>query len=143
MNRPRLGNPPRRKRRQPPRRGVTVICVVTCLAIATLMLGGMVKSVLLTKRHVRTQRHLRQTQWLVQAGAERAAFRLTNDSGYSGEQWSLDADAITGTDPGVVDIAVSRESSNQARVRVVAEYPSDSTASIRRTREFLVDLSQE
>ena len=120
-----------------------MICVVTCLALATLMLGGMLKSVLLSRRQVRTEAHLRQAQWLVQAGAERAAFRLTNDDEYTGEQWTLEADAIVGTDPGMVEIEVRRESTQRASVRVVAEYPTGGDASIRRTREFLVDLPQK
>lgn len=120
-----------------------LICVVACLAVATLLLAGMLKRTLLTKQQIRTERHLRQAEWLVQAGAERAAFRLANDAEYTGELWSLAADAIVGADPGVVSISASRDSTDRASVRVVAEYPSGRIASIRRTREFLIDLSQD
>ena len=120
-----------------------MICVVACLAVVTLVLGGMLKATLLTMRQVRTERHLRQTEWLVQAGAERAAFRLASDGQYSGEEWSLSADEIVGSDPGLVTISVSRDSPDRASVRVVAEFPSGNDASIRRTREFLISLSQD
>ncbi len=129
-------------RDQRPKRGAVLICVVACMAVATLLLGGMLKSTLLTKRQIRVERHLRQAEWLVQAGAERAAFRLARDGEYEGEQWSLAADAIVGTDPGSVSISVSQESTDQASVRVVAEYPAGSVASIRRSREFFIDRSQ-
>ena len=124
-------------------RGVVLICVVACLAIATLLLAAMVKRTLLTKRQIRTERHVRQAEWLVQAGAERAAFRLASDDEYTGESWWLAADAIVGTDPGIVSISASRKSTDRASVRVVAEYPSGRAASIRRTREFLIDLDQD
>ena len=103
----------------------------------------MLKRTLLTKRQMRTEKHLRQTEWLVQAGAERAADRLANDVKYNGERWPLAADAIVGTAPGLVSISVRRDSMDRASVRVVAEYPSGGATSIRRTREFLVDLPQE
>lgn len=96
----------------------------------------------MTMRQVRTERHLRQTEWLVQAGAERAAFRLASDVEYAGEVWSLAADQIDGTNPGVVNISVRRDSTDRASVRVVAEFPADRVASIRRTRDFLIDLPQ-
>ena len=119
-----------------------LICVVFCLAVATLLLAGMLKTTLLTSRQIRTERQVRQTESLVQSGAERAAFRLARDSEYTSEVWSLAAEEIVGTDPGVVSISVRRDSMDRARVRVVAEYPSDTVASIRRTREFLIDLPQ-
>ena len=124
------------------KRGAVLVCVVVCLAVATLLLAGMLQRTLLTKRQIRTERHLRQAEWLVQAGAERAAFRLASDEEYTGELWSLAADAIVGTDSGVVSISVNGDSTDRASVRVVAEYPSGSVASIRRTREFLIDLNQ-
>ena len=107
------------------------------------MIGGMLKRTLLTRRQIRTESHLRQTEWLVQAGAERAAFRLANEAQYDGERWPLAADAIVGTAPGVVSISIQRDSPDRASVRVVAEYPSGEDTSIRRTREFLVDLPQQ
>ena len=129
--------------RRSKRPGVALVCVVACLAAVTLLLGGMLKATVLTSRQVRVERQLRQTEWLVQAGAERAAFRLANDAGYTGEEWKLAADEIAGTDSGVVTISVQRDSTDQATVQVVAEYPSDSTAAIRRTRDFLFSLRQD
>jgi hypothetical protein len=108
-----------------------------------LILAGMLKTTLLTSRQIRTEWQARQAECLVQAGADRAAFRLASDSEYSSEVWSLAAEEIAGTAPGVVSITVRRDSTDRARVRVVAEYPSGEVASIRRTREFLIDLPEE
>jgi hypothetical protein len=129
--------------RQPRKRGAVLICVVVCLAIAALLIAAMLQSTLLTRRRIRTEKHLRQAEWLVQAGAERAAFRLANEVEYRGEQWPLAAETIVGTHPGLVSISVRRDSTERASVRVVAEYPSGGATSIRRTREFLIDLPQE
>ena len=131
-----------KSQRHPRKRGAVLVCVIACLAVAALLLAGMLKRTLLTMRQIRTERHVRQTEWLVQAGAERAAFRLASDEEYTGELWSLAADAIVGTDPGVVSISVNGDSTDRASVQVVTEYPSGSAASIRRTREFLIDLNQ-
>ncbi len=122
-------------------RGAVLICVIVCLAVATLLLATMLKRTLQVRRQLRTERNARQTEWLAQAGAERAAFRLS-DPDYEGERWMLPADAIVGSDPGVVSISVGRNSADQASVEVVAEYPSESVFSIRRTRKFLIDLPQ-
>ena len=142
MSRQRSHTQRHKTQNQRPKRGVVLVCVVACLAVATLILGGMLKSTLMTRRQIRTERHLRQAEWLVQAGAERATFRLVSDVEYEGELWSLAADAIVGTDPGVVNISVSHESTDRASVRVVAEYPAGRVASIRRSREFLINLPQ-
>lgn len=143
MNRQRQIMRLQRTRRLERKGGVALICVVACLAVATILAGAMLKSTLLTRKQIRKERQLRQAQWLVQAGAERAAFRLANDVEYTGEQWSLAADAIVGTDPGLVTISVMRPSKDRASVRVVAEYPAGEATSIRRTKEFLIDLTNE
>ena len=137
------GYRPPESRQARSKRGVVLICVIACLTIVTLMLGGMLKRTLLTKRQSRAERNLRQTQWLVQAGAERAAFRLRDDAQYEGERWSLPPEAIVGSHPGVVNITVDQQTDKRANVLVVAEYPAGSETSVRRTREFHVDLSQQ
>jgi hypothetical protein len=143
MKRRRLGRRRHKQRQQRRKRGVVLVCVVVCLAVATLLIGAMLKRTLLTRRQIRTEKHLRQADWLMQAGAERAAYRLAKDVEYNGEQWSLKADTIAGRKPGLVNISVRRESPDRASVRVVAEYPSGEAKSIRRTREYLVDLPRE
>ena len=142
MSHPRLCTRRSKAKRQPQKKGVVLVCVIVCLAVVALILAGMLKRTLLTRQQIRTERNARQTQWLVQAGAERAAFFLARDSKYKGEQWSLPADAIAGTEPGAVSISVSRDATDRANVQIVAEYPSGNVFAIRRTREFLIDLSQ-
>ena len=139
--------------RQRKPQGVALICVIVCLAVITMLIAGMFKRTLLTRRQLRTERNLRQAQWLAQAGAERAAFRLANDAEYSGEVWALAAESIVGSDPGVVSISVNHDATgydapdhdamDRVTVQVTADYPSGNVASVRRTREFLIDLPKQ
>lgn len=142
MRNPRSGMPVSESHRRSRKRGAVLVCVIACLAVAMLLLAGMLKRTLLTMRQIRTERQLRQTEWLVQAGVERAAFRLASDVEYTGEAWSLSAEEIVGTDPGRVNISVRRDSTDRASVQVVAEFPSGRVTSIRRTRAFLIDLAK-
>ena len=119
------------------RRGVVLICVVVCLSVVTMMLGAMLKTTLLTQRQLRVERNLRQAEWLLQAGLERAAFRLAQEPDYQGETWQLDAAQIVGPDAGQVTIEVTREFPDDiATVRVVAQYPLDSPYAIQRSHTF-------
>jgi len=125
--------------------GAVLICVIVCMAVATLLLAGMLRQTLSARRQIRTERQSRQTDWLVQAGAERAAFQLANDPEYTGEVWSLSADRMGGSDPAAVTISVAKadsKDSSRASIKIVAQYPSDRVTSIRRTHEFLIDLPQ-
>ena len=125
------------------RRGAVLVCVLVCLTITTLLLIALLKQTLHARRQLRIERNARQTEWLVQAGVERAAFRLAESAEYNGEQWELAADAIVGAAPGTVEISVNREQPGKVRVQIVAEYPAQSEFSIRRTREFLINLPKK
>jgi hypothetical protein len=128
------------RRRRQSRAGIVMICVVVCMAIATSLLGGMLKSTLMSRQQLRSEQHLRQSNWLVEAGAQRAAFRLSRDPDYAGETWSLSAESITGSHPGSVTISVSREA-EPALVRITAEYPAESVRSVRRSRDFFMNTT--
>lgn len=120
------------------RSGTVLVAALVCLLIVMTMLGSMLQGTLRARRQLHTQRDRRQAELLLQAGADRAAFRLSSESNYRGETWTLPADTIVGTGDGQVTVAASRESDEQPwQVRVVAEYPLGSESSIRRSRTFL------
>jgi hypothetical protein len=103
------------------------------------ILGGMLQGTLRARRHLRTERDLRQTELLLQAGADRAAFRLLSEPDYRGEVWKLPAEAIVGRRRGEITIEASRDSLEQTwQVRVMAEYGPHNHSSIRRSHTFLV-----
>jgi hypothetical protein len=121
---------------------------LVCLLIVMGMLAGMLKGALRERRQMRQERDLRQTELLVEAGANRAAFRLAADDSYAGETWNVPTGEIIGLGAGQVVIEVARKETDEDetddnddgpwQVRVVAEYPLGGESSIRRTRSFAI-----
>ena len=114
-----------------------LVVALVCLLIVMSLLGGMLKGALRERRQLRQQRDLRQAELLLEAGADRAAFRLAADADYAGETWSVPAEEIIGLGAGQVEIETVRDASDGPfQVRVVAEYPLGGESSIRRTRHI-------
>jgi hypothetical protein len=103
-----------------------------------MMLGGMLLAAVRSTRQLRRERDLRQCEHLLQAGIDRAAQRLTSDSAYRGETWSLPAPQIVGTADGRVAIEVADKEGRTQQVTVVAEYPLGDETSIRRSRTIVI-----
>jgi hypothetical protein len=116
-----------------------LIAALVCLSIVVAVVGSMLQGTLRARRQLHAQRDLRQTELLLQAGVDRALFRLLNNADYRGETWKLPAKAIVGSLGGQVTIEATRDSLEQPwRVRVVAEYGQGHHSSIRRSHPFLV-----
>ena len=127
--------------RRPIRRqsGAVLVAALVCLLIVVTILGSMLQGTLRARRQLHAERDMRQTGLLLQAGADRAALRLSNETDYRGETWILPAEAVVGSHDGQVTIEASRDSDEEPwQVRIVAEYRLGSQLSIRRTRTFLV-----
>ena len=131
----------RRLRRSHGRSGVILIAALVCLLILTSIIGTMLQTSLRSRRQLRSQRDLIQCELLLQAGLDRAAFRLSGENDYEGETWDVSAEDIVGNGGGQVTIEASRESDDEPwNVRVVAEYPVGSEHSIRRSRTATIPL---
>jgi Tfp pilus assembly protein PilV len=115
-------------------RGSVLIAALVCLLIVSALLGSMLLAALQASRQIRKERDRRQCELLLQAGAERAAFRLAQQPEYAGETWNLPPDSIIGMGAGQVTIAVTRPAERPPQIDVVAEYPLDGERSIRRSR---------
>jgi len=139
---------PRRVARGDRHRGAVLVVALVSMFVVMAMIGSMLQGTLRARKHLHVQRDLRQTELLLQAGADRAAFRLANEAAYRGETWNLPSEDIVGGGDGQVTIAASRDSDARPwEVHVVAEYPAGSESSIRRSRTFVVQsqpsLAQE
>jgi hypothetical protein len=122
------------------------VAALVCLVVVMGILGSMLKGTLLAHRQLHSERDLRQTELLLQAGSERARFRLANETNYRGETWNLPSDAIANNAQGRVTIEVSPGNGQATRkVQIAAEYPLGAETSIRRSRTFqiLIQKSQE
>lgn len=121
------------------RRGAVLVAALVCLLVVMSILGCMLQGALRARRQLHVERDLRQAEFLLQAGADRAAFRMHSDIEYRGETWSISPDQIVGNGRGQVMISTSRDSEQSPwQVHVVAEYPLGGERSIRRSGTYLV-----
>jgi hypothetical protein len=116
------------------RRGAVLMAALVCLLIVMAMLNAMLQGALNARRQLHRERDLRQTELLLQAGIERAAFQFAANPAYRGETWELAAEEIAARGAGHVQIEVMPTTNGEPRpFRVVAEYPIGSETSIRRS----------
>jgi Tfp pilus assembly protein PilX len=139
-----------------PSRGMTVVAVLVCLIIVTLISGAVLKVNVAQRELARSQERRLQAEWLAESGAQRAVARLARDHDYAGETWSLSAHDLgrserAPTDPlpgkaetaeAQVKIIVDRvpDSTNRRRVRIRADYPLDMRGRSRHSKEIMIDL---
>ena len=130
-----------RARSKKSRCGLALVAALVCLLVVISLIGSMLQSALRSRRQLHAQRDLRQTECLLEAGADRAAFRLRGDPDYAGETWDVPAAEIIGRGDGQVVIEVKEADGGGGReVRVLAEYPSGSELSIRRSQTFAIQV---
>jgi hypothetical protein len=123
------------------RRGSVLVAALVCMLVVMMILGIMFQGVVRAHRQLHRERDLRQTELLLQAGCDRAAFQLSNADDYHGETWNLPADMVVGAGRGRVTIETIRSGSPPVwEVKVVAEYPQGSETSIRRSRTFQLPI---
>jgi Tfp pilus assembly protein PilX len=119
------------------RRGAVLVSALVCMLVVMALLGSMLLNTLSATRQMRMERELRQCELLLQAGLDRAAYRLSQDANYTGETWNLPTAEIIDRGDGLVTIAVTPSENDQpAHLHVVAEYPTGSEKSIRRSRSL-------
>jgi hypothetical protein len=135
---------------------MTVVAVLVCLIIVTLVSAALLKLGVAQRELARTQERRLQAEWLAQSGIERALARLAGDREYAGETWSISAAELGQSEPpavnaestpvgsasAIVTIAVARMPSDglRRRIRVQADYPRDPPRRSRHTKEIMIDL---
>jgi len=124
------------------RRGVVLIAALVCLSIVLAMLGSMLLGALRRGRELHAERDRRQCELLLEAGVDRAVYRLAKEPSYRGETWTLRAPEITSHGSGLVRIKTSDDFSQSRRLEVVAEYPAGDEFSIRRSRSLTLPIQR-
>jgi Tfp pilus assembly protein PilX len=124
------------------RRGVILILVLACLAIASVLLITGIKLALSSHRVTRSFGWSVQAQWLAESGVERAAAQLAADADYKGETWKISAKDLGGDDAGRVKIDVKPvpEHEKQRLVKVEADYPDDPLDRVQYSKELTLEL---
>jgi hypothetical protein len=124
------------------RRASVLVCVLVCMAVATALVLATTRSALRARREVQTQRQLRQVEFVLEAGIQRAARRLAADAKYSGETWILSDTSVPGLDSAQIVIGVSPR-----EVQVVARLPAEGPIVVQRSYRFpinrVVSLNKE
>ncbi len=119
------------------RNGLMIIAALVCLLVVTSIVGSMLQSALRARRQLHAERDRRQTEMLLEAGADRAAARFAAEAEFRGDTWNLPAETIVGHGDGRVTTQISRNADSEAwQIHVVAEYPLGRDYPIRRSHTF-------
>ena len=119
------------------RQASILVCVLACMVVAMALVVSTTRSALQARREVRTLRQLRQVEFVLEAGIQRAARQLSNHAEYRGETWNLSPTATAGLDSAQVEIEVSSINGARPRqVKVVARLPAESPVVVQRSYTF-------
>jgi Tfp pilus assembly protein PilV len=128
------------------RRGMVLIILLVCLAVAVMLIAGAVKIALTSHKATQTASWSVQARWLAESAAERAAAKLVADPAYAGETWKIPAEEFggqkDGSEGGTVRIEVKPLSGQEKRrtIKIEADFPDDPVHFARQQKEILVDL---
>ncbi|QDV64176.1 hypothetical protein [Crateriforma conspicua] len=128
------------------RRGSLVLIALVCLIVGMSVLVSSAHRALLVQRQTERFTALRQCQWLLDAGINRAVVAIQNDAEYDGESWQLDQ-PLPGRRTGRVTIAVqaSESAKGSSRIQVTAVVETRNSpvgrGQIRRSHSFHLPVS--
>jgi Tfp pilus assembly protein PilX len=124
------------------KRGMILILVLACLAVASMLMITGVKMVLARHQLARSLARSTQAGWLAESGLERAKAQLAVDPKYPGETWNIPADIFGGHDAGVVKIEVKPDAgaANRRMVSAEADFPDDPQYRTRYEKELTMEL---
>ncbi len=120
------------------RSGAVLVCVLACMLIATSMAASAVHLTMRGARASKQNLRSRQTQWLLQAGVQRAYSGLQRGD-YSGEEWLVPANQLPESSGRVViDVVPVESASDQStwQVTVTAEYGPSASQLTHRSHSF-------
>lgn len=133
------------------RQGSVLVCMLACLAVVVGILSATLHTALQSRRAMRTQHHLRQTELLLTAGVKRAMRKLSVSQDYRGETWRLDHETFRGVagaeveitiDPDREDAAAEVPQTNvvvTAKLFVTTQQATTNQTTLRRSHEFQFD----
>lgn len=123
------------------RAGAVLICVLACTLIAMSLAASSIHLALQGARASKQNLRLRQTQWLLQAGVQRAHQALQQPD-YDGEEWIVPEEFLPESQGRVViDVTSANTDSEEAErfVTVTAEYGTAGLPPMRRSHSFAID----
>jgi hypothetical protein len=134
---------------------MTVVAVLACLIVLTLLGAAILKLGLARRQFNRELEHRLQADWLLESGIDRALARLASQSDYKGETRQLSAMDLGLQQPpeqpavqrlsnhaaAVIMITVDRlkADAGRRRIRVQADYPAAGANRCRSSKELVID----
>ncbi len=119
---------------------MVLVAVLACVGLAGVLMLSVARLAAARRADVRACGEALQARWLAESALDRAAARLAAEPGYTGETWTVAAEALGGEDGGSVRIEVLAVAGQptQRRVRVEADYPDDPSIRVRISKEIIV-----
>ncbi|MBN1588145.1 MAG: hypothetical protein JW888_01380 [Pirellulales bacterium] len=124
------------------RRGIAVVFALVCLVVVSVLLGVVTRTALVQRQAAHNEGRRTQAAWLAESALDRAAARLAADPDYSGETWTIGADAFGGRHGAVVLIEVvgPDDDPQQRLVRVRADFPDDPVMRVRKSKQRMAKV---
>lgn len=132
-------------RRKPAPKAAVMVAVLVCVGLAGLLMLGILRQMITRRAEVDLAGRTLQARWLAEAGLERAAARLAEDPGYSGETWQLPAGVLSGSEGATVHVQVRRVAGSPEclQVLVEADYPADPLYRVRMVKETVLEIPRK
>ena len=115
------------------RNGMTILAAVICLVMVTLLLASMMRILSTSAARSRLELHRLQSEWLAEAGEQRARVQSQRHPGYEGESWNIH----TGNGPTAMQITIARQDAPN-QFQVYADISQSKRRITRTTRTFLI-----
>lgn len=130
-------------RKRPSRRGAVLVVAMVALIVSGAISLSLVRSALAERALVLAEADRMQTDWLVEAGLDRAAARLARDPNYSGEVWRPTADEfpLEGTAAITIVVESAGDSAEGRRATATAELIRAELRRVERRKTILIDLA--
>ncbi|HEY2827732.1 MAG TPA: hypothetical protein VGJ04_09055 [Pirellulales bacterium] len=124
------------------RRGAILAAVLVEFIVAAAILFAVLQAAISHHRHLLGGRQQLQSQWLTQAGMDRAIAQLRSSTDYRGETWHVPAADLDGIDAAEVQISLEPvpDQSDDLHLTVAAKYPADAVHCVQQTQEATIHL---
>jgi hypothetical protein len=120
--------------------GLSMLVVLLCLAVASILMMVQIRSLLNTNNVERHRMNDIQARSIAAAAIDRAIRQIELSADFQGEVWEVTSEQIVGSGAGRVTIAAST-TENDTTIEVVAIYPVESTfrSTVRRTKRIVFE----
>ena len=136
--------PARPSCRTNPRRGAIIVFGMLALLIVSMLGAALLRNISISRQHLmRDSLHL-QAVLLTDAGVARGVSQRKIAADYTGEDWIVPTEQLSGGRTAIVHITVSADpdAADKTLIQSTAEYPQGSPTAIRVTKRIRINNTQ-